>query len=70
LRIQSSVDYITGTHESSFWKRQVQNVLPKAVVRGSDGYLRVFYETIGVKFERYEQWIAAGQHVPAGPLVH
>ena len=47
--------------------QEVQHVLPEAVVRGSDGYLRVFYEKLGVKFERYEQRIARGQHVPAGP---
>ena len=44
--------------------QEVQKVLPEAVVRGRDGYLRVFYQNIGVKVESYDQWIAAGKHLP------
>ena len=50
--------------------QEVQDVLPRAVVRGRDGYLRVFYDRVGVKFETYERWVASGEHVPAGPRVH
>jgi Protein of unknown function (DUF3300) len=50
--------------------QEVQNVLPHAVVRGRDGYLRVFYDIVGVKFETYDQWVASGEHVPAGSRVH
>ena len=50
--------------------QEVQNVLPRAVVRGRDGYLLVFYNRVGVKFETYDQWVASGEHVPAGPRVH
>lgn len=39
---------------------------PDAVVRGSDGYLRVFYDRLGVKFQTYERWLAAGAHIPSG----
>ena len=46
--------------------QEVQAVMPAAVVRGSDGYLRVHYDKLGVKFQTYEQWIAAGARVPAG----
>jgi hypothetical protein len=46
--------------------QEVQSVLPRAVVRGDDGYLRVFYDMVGVKFETYDQWVASGGHVPAG----
>ena len=49
--------------------QEVQTVMPQAVVRGSDGYLRVFYDKIGVKFETYDQWVAEGAHVPAGAAV-
>jgi hypothetical protein len=50
--------------------QEVQNVVPRAVARGRDGYLRVFYDMVGVKFETYDQWVASGEHVPAGSRVH
>ena len=43
--------------------------MPAAVLRGSDGYLRVFYDKLGLKFQTYDQWIASGAHVPAGTAV-
>jgi hypothetical protein len=46
--------------------QEVQTVLPEAVVRGSDGYLRVYYDKLGVKFQTYDRWVASGAHVPAG----
>jgi hypothetical protein len=45
--------------------QEVQTVMPGAVVRGSDGYLRVFYDKLGVKFETYDQWIASGARIPS-----
>jgi hypothetical protein len=51
--------------------QDVQTIRPDAVVRGADGYLRVFYDKLGVKFETYKEWIALGAHVPAGmPVSH
>ena len=50
--------------------QEVQTVMPSAVVRDRDGYLRVFYDQIGVKFETYDRWVASGAHVPAGPWAH
>jgi hypothetical protein len=50
--------------------QEVQSVAPQAVVRGRDGYLRVFYDRLGVTFETYHRWIATGAHVPAGVAVH
>jgi hypothetical protein len=44
--------------------QEVQAVAPNAVTRGQDGYLRVFYDKIGVKFQTYRQWIASGARVP------
>ncbi len=44
--------------------QEVEAVMPDAVVRGADGYLRVSYEKLGVKFERYNQWIASGAKIP------
>ncbi len=46
--------------------QEVQTIMPAAVVRGSDGYLRVFYDKLGVKFQTYERWVASGAHVPPG----
>jgi hypothetical protein len=45
--------------------QEVQAVMPSAVVRGRDGYLRVFYDKLGVPFQTYDQWIASGAHVSA-----
>jgi hypothetical protein len=51
--------------------QEVQTVMPAAVVRGSDGYLRVSYDRIGVKFQSYGRWVASGSHIPAGiPLAY
>ena len=51
--------------------QEVQTVMPEAVVRGRDGYLRVYYEKLGVEFQTYQQWIASGAHVPAAvPASH
>ena len=51
--------------------QEVQTIAPEAVTRGQDGYLRVYYDKIGVKFQTYGQWIASGAQVPAGvPVSH
>lgn len=49
--------------------QEVQTIAPQAVVRGRDGYLRVHYDTLGVKFQSYDEWIASGGRVPAGTSV-
>ena len=46
--------------------QEVQTVLPAAVVRGGDDYLRVFYDQVGVRFQSYRRWVGAGARVPAG----
>ena len=51
--------------------QEVQTVMPTAVLRGSDGYLRVSYDMVGVTFQTYDRWLASGAHVPAGvPAAH
>jgi len=45
--------------------QEVQNVMPEAVTRGSDGYLRVFYEKLGLKLISYRVWLAGGARIPA-----
>jgi endosialidase-like protein len=45
--------------------QEVAQVRPDAVVRGRDGYLRVFYDKLGLTFQTYEQWLASGALVPS-----
>jgi hypothetical protein len=44
--------------------QEVQAVMPDAVTRGPDGYLRVYYDKLGLKFETYDAWLASGAQVP------
>ena len=44
--------------------QEVMAILPAAVTRDGDGYLRVNYEKLGVKFEAYDRWIASGARIP------
>ena len=44
--------------------------MPKAVVRGHDGYLRVYYDRLGVTFETYDKWVASGARVPSSRRMH
>ncbi len=44
--------------------QEVQAVMPDAVTRGSDGYLRVYYDRLGLKFRTYRDWLAAGGQIP------
>ncbi len=50
--------------------QEVQAIRPDAVVRGPDGYLRVFYDRLGVRFQTYQHWIASGARVPATSVSH
>jgi Protein of unknown function (DUF3300) len=45
--------------------QEVQTVRPDAVMRGRDGYLRVFYDKLGVKFETYDRWVVSGARIPS-----
>jgi hypothetical protein len=44
--------------------QDVQSVMPEAVRRARDGYLRVSYDKLGLKFETYDEWIASGARLP------
>jgi hypothetical protein len=44
--------------------QEVQTVRPDAVTRGADGYLRVYYEKLGLTFESYDAWLASGGRMP------
>jgi hypothetical protein len=49
--------------------QEVEAMMPDAVVRGSDGYLRVLYGKLGFPMQTWEDWLAAGARVPT-PTVH
>ena len=38
--------------------QEVEAVRPDAVIRGSDGYLRVNYNQIGAPFDTWQHWQA------------
>ncbi|HET7123826.1 MAG TPA: DUF3300 domain-containing protein [Bradyrhizobium sp.] len=44
--------------------QEVQELMPQAVTRGSDGYLRVYYDKLGLKFRTYRDWLATGARIP------
>ena len=44
--------------------QEVQAVMPEAVTRGSDGYLRVYYDRLGLKFRTHRDWLATGARIP------
>jgi Chaperone of endosialidase len=43
--------------------QEVETVMPEAVVRGSDGYLRVYYDKLGIRMKTWEEWVASGQNI-------
>jgi hypothetical protein len=44
--------------------QEVQSLMPGAVTRGKDGYLRVYYEKLGLKLRSYSGWLAGGATIP------
>jgi hypothetical protein len=47
--------------------QEVQAVMPGAVMSGSDGYLLVRYDKLGLRFQTYERWLASGAYIPIRP---
>jgi Chaperone of endosialidase len=41
--------------------QEVARVVPDAVIRGPDGYLRVDYNRLGVTFQTWDEWAAGGR---------
>jgi hypothetical protein len=39
--------------------------MPQGVTRGSDGYLRVYYDRLGLKLRTYSDWLSSGASIPA-----
>ena len=51
--------------------QEVRTMMPEAVTRGPDGYMRVSYDRLGLPFETYDQWVASGAHLPSvKPTAH
>jgi len=44
--------------------QEVREVMPEAVTRGRDGYLRVFYDKLGLKLRLYKHWLTSGAQIP------
>jgi len=55
-----------GSHEAyvGVIAQEVESVLPEAVTRGNDGFLRVYYEKLGLTFRSYNDWLARGARIP------
>ena len=45
--------------------QEVEAIRPEAVVHGSDGYLRVNYDLLGLRMQTWDEWVAAGKRIPA-----
>jgi len=45
--------------------QEVQNIVPDAVSRGRDGYLRVDYDRLGLKFLTWDEWVVRGSALSA-----
>jgi hypothetical protein len=45
--------------------QEVEAIMPEAVVRGHDGYLRVYYGRLGLQMQPWEHWVATGKKIPA-----
>jgi hypothetical protein len=61
-----------GSHKAfvGVMAQEVQQVMPEAVAHGSDGYLRVNYEKLGLKFQSYDQWLHGARKTGLAPLRH
>jgi Protein of unknown function (DUF3300)/Chaperone of endosialidase len=74
-RLDSGIGYYrfvyNGGHTAyvGVMAQEVQAVMPQAVTRGHDGYLRVFYDKLGIKFQTFDEWIASGARVPVTSLL-
>ncbi len=44
--------------------QEVQSVMPQAVVRGNDGYLRVDYARLGMRMKTWSEWLNESRSKP------
>ncbi len=43
--------------------QEVMEIRPDAAVVGRDGYLRVYYDKLGLRFETYQEWLRSGGRI-------
>ena len=51
----------SDTYYVGVMAQEVEQLVPDAVVRGSDGYLRVNYARLGLRFMTWDEWLADSQ---------
>ena len=44
--------------------QEVRALRPDAVFRGRDGYLRVYYDRLGIDLQSYDDWARSGGRLP------
>lgn len=44
--------------------QEIELIAPEAVTRGADGYMRVYYDRLGIQMQTYEAWQAGGGRLP------
>lgn len=54
-----------GTAYVGVLAQEVQSIVPEAVSRGRDGYLRVDYERLGIPFMTWSEWLARTDMQPS-----
>jgi hypothetical protein len=62
-RLDNGIGFYRFSYNGS--EKPYVGVMPQAVARDRDGYLEVFYDRLGLRFQTYDHWIASGAHVPA-----
>ena len=53
-----------GMPMSGSWRRKCKRSCRRRSCAGGDGYLKVFYDKLGLKFQTYNRWIAIGRTDP------
>jgi polysaccharide export outer membrane protein len=57
----------SDTYYVGVMAQEVERVVPEAVVRDADGYLRVNYDRLGLRFVTWDEWLA-GQRIAPAPV--
>lgn len=55
----------SDTYYVGVMAQEVEQIMPDAVVRAPDGYLRVNYARLGLRFMTWDEWLAAHKRVQA-----
>jgi hypothetical protein len=54
----------SDTYYVGVMAQEVERVVPEAVIRGADGYLRVNYARLGLRFVTWNEWVADQRIAP------